>query len=281
MADLAVPIGCASIRLWSSHASEYMPIPLRKSGKGWHKFWFYLKNDDAAPLPIFSGCSIKEALDIWRYRPIATTQRKLGDLLWAIETLKVTGLRGASVIEAYHVRSLAPLMACKLRMWEMTPDSASEGTVMIFGESITPDEVEDCLDDTLDRPTGQTTNLIIVYLVPGHPPMHLYAGFIELVSCIIVSFPTDPIPDLIVVVCNPVFTSGSLIRCYRRMKNRVVGEAAKAKRTRRQRGSGRGCWSSRAMMTRMLKTMTIRMTTRRQGGVLEMLSCPRSMKRRR
>jgi hypothetical protein len=31
-------------------------------------------------------------------------------------------------------------MARKLRMWEMTPDSALEGTVMVSGEAITPGE---------------------------------------------------------------------------------------------------------------------------------------------
>jgi hypothetical protein len=68
-------MGCASIRLQSSQASKYMPIPLRKSNKGWHKFWFYLKNDDATPLPIFSGRVIKEALDVWRYGPITKMQK--------------------------------------------------------------------------------------------------------------------------------------------------------------------------------------------------------------
>jgi hypothetical protein len=38
MADLEVLMGCASIHLWSPWALEYMPIPLRKSNKGWHKF---------------------------------------------------------------------------------------------------------------------------------------------------------------------------------------------------------------------------------------------------
>jgi hypothetical protein len=47
-------------------------------------------------------------LDMWRYGPIAKTQRKSGDLLRAIETLKGVGLRGADVIGAYHVRRLAP-----------------------------------------------------------------------------------------------------------------------------------------------------------------------------
>jgi hypothetical protein len=37
-ADLAVPMGCSSIHLQSSWASKYMPIPLRKSNKGWHNF---------------------------------------------------------------------------------------------------------------------------------------------------------------------------------------------------------------------------------------------------
>ena len=50
---------------------EYLSILLSKSNKGWHKLWFYLRNDDAAPLPIFTGRLIEEALDAWRYGPIA------------------------------------------------------------------------------------------------------------------------------------------------------------------------------------------------------------------
>jgi hypothetical protein len=46
-------------------------------------------------------------------------------------------------------------------MWEMTPDSTSEGTVMVSGEAITPGEVEDHLKDMLDRPTGLTVNLVM------------------------------------------------------------------------------------------------------------------------
>jgi hypothetical protein len=75
-------------------------------------------------------------------------------------------------------------MARKLQMWEMTPDSGLEGTMIVSGEAITPDEVEDHLKDMLDRSMGQTTNLVIVYPVPGHPPMPPDAGFIEQVSCV-------------------------------------------------------------------------------------------------
>jgi hypothetical protein len=50
-----------------------MPIPLRKSNKGWRKFWFYLKNDAVVPLPILFGRYIEEASDVWRYGPVAKT----------------------------------------------------------------------------------------------------------------------------------------------------------------------------------------------------------------
>ena len=59
-------MGCASIRLWGSQVLEYMSIPLSKSNKGWHKLWFYLKNNAADPLSIFTDRLIKEAPDVWR-----------------------------------------------------------------------------------------------------------------------------------------------------------------------------------------------------------------------
>jgi hypothetical protein len=39
---------------------KYIPIALSKSNKGWHEPWFYLKNDAAAPLPVFFGRLIEE-----------------------------------------------------------------------------------------------------------------------------------------------------------------------------------------------------------------------------
>jgi hypothetical protein len=48
-AELSVPMGCVSIHLWGGRAGGYIPIALSRSNKGWHKLWFYLKNDAAAP----------------------------------------------------------------------------------------------------------------------------------------------------------------------------------------------------------------------------------------
>jgi hypothetical protein len=60
--DLTVPIGCMSIHLRGPRAYEYMATALSKSKKGWHKQWFYLKNDVDAPLPIFTDRLIEETL---------------------------------------------------------------------------------------------------------------------------------------------------------------------------------------------------------------------------
>jgi hypothetical protein len=32
----------------------HLEIPMPRSMKGWQKKWFYLKNDDSAPLPVFT-----------------------------------------------------------------------------------------------------------------------------------------------------------------------------------------------------------------------------------
>ena len=69
-----------------------MSIPLSKSNKGWHKLWFYLKNDNDAPLPIFTGRLIEQVLGVWRYGPIEKEQKRLDNLLKAIVTLKGHGL---------------------------------------------------------------------------------------------------------------------------------------------------------------------------------------------
>ena len=58
-----------------------MAIPLRRAHKEWHKLWFYLKNDDAAPLLVFTGHLIEEAPDTWRYDPVSKEQGRLQGLL--------------------------------------------------------------------------------------------------------------------------------------------------------------------------------------------------------
>ena len=64
--ELNVPLGCAGIQLRNNRVSEYPPMRLSTSNKGWHSYWFYVKNNAAAPLPEFTGRLIKEVLESWR-----------------------------------------------------------------------------------------------------------------------------------------------------------------------------------------------------------------------
>ena len=64
--ELHVPVGCASIHLRNNRAGAYPLMRLSTSNKGWHSQWFYVKNDAAAPLPVFTGRCIVETLGVGR-----------------------------------------------------------------------------------------------------------------------------------------------------------------------------------------------------------------------
>ena len=178
----------ASIHLRGNRSSEYMSIPLSKSNKGWHKLWFYLRNNNGAPLPIFTGHLIEEAPDVRRYGPITKEQKRLSDLLKAIATLKGHGLCETGVVGAYHVRRLAPLMARALSMYKMMLDSAPEGMVMVTGKALSVGEMAQRLKEAMEFPMDPLVDLALVYPVLGHPAMRLDVGFVELVSLLRVSF---------------------------------------------------------------------------------------------
>ena len=78
---------------------------------------------------------------MWRYGAIVKEQKRLGDLLKAIVTLKGHDPRGTGIVGAYHVRRLAPLMTRTLLMYQMTPDSVPEGTVTVTGEALSISEM--------------------------------------------------------------------------------------------------------------------------------------------
>ena len=91
-----------------------MPYQLSRSNKGWHSHWFYLKNDPAAPLPIFSRRLVEEVPSSWQWGPPVKEKKRMRDLLEAIAFLKTHGLYRASIIGGYQARRVAPLMVCVL-----------------------------------------------------------------------------------------------------------------------------------------------------------------------
>jgi hypothetical protein len=82
------------------------------------------------PLPVFTGHLIKEPPESWGWGPIDAKKRRLGDLLKAIALLKRHGLHATSVVRAYRVRRVAPLMARVLWLYYMMPEVSLEGMVL-------------------------------------------------------------------------------------------------------------------------------------------------------
>ena len=58
--ETLVLMGCTGIHLWGQRVAEYMACQLSRSSKGCHSYWFYLKNDPTAPLPVFFGHLVEE-----------------------------------------------------------------------------------------------------------------------------------------------------------------------------------------------------------------------------
>ena len=64
--ELSVPMGCAGIKLRNNRVNEYPAMRLSTSNKGWHSYWFDVRNDATAPLLEFTGRLIEEVPNSWR-----------------------------------------------------------------------------------------------------------------------------------------------------------------------------------------------------------------------
>jgi hypothetical protein len=63
---------------------DYIPTPLTSSNSGWHKGWFYLRNDPEHALPVYTGCSIAKSQRNWADDPVKTEQEKMLKSHWAV-----------------------------------------------------------------------------------------------------------------------------------------------------------------------------------------------------
>jgi hypothetical protein len=120
--------GCI-LQLRQVRASQYIPVILASSNKGWQRRWFYLRNDDGR-LPSFSQRVVTVAADAWRYGTPHDRQKNLEPLLKALEVLRKGGLTAAGVIAAIHRQRVLPLAERRLPLWEMTPEADLEGSQM-------------------------------------------------------------------------------------------------------------------------------------------------------
>jgi len=89
----------------------------------------------------FTGRLIEEAPDSWRkWRVSEKDKKKILDHLVAIRILKEKGLKGLSIIGAYHVRRVVPLMRHALPLYAMAPGTSFDRTALAEGV-LSPSEV--------------------------------------------------------------------------------------------------------------------------------------------
>jgi hypothetical protein len=61
----AATIGCANLRMKQGRGDSYILPSLTSLKSGWHKGWFYLRNDPEFALSAFTGNSIGQAQRNW------------------------------------------------------------------------------------------------------------------------------------------------------------------------------------------------------------------------
>ena len=180
--DLHTPVGCASIHLRNTCAGAYPLMRLATSNKGWHSQWFYVKNDAAAPLLVFTGRYIVETSESWGWGVTTKGKKHLNGLLAALQTLKDRGVKGSGIISAYQARRVASLMARVLPLYQMVPEASFEGMALV-DEALPYSKVAQCIKEAME-PMKDSAGAVLdfVYPVPGHPPMRPKLGFVDFVS---------------------------------------------------------------------------------------------------
>jgi hypothetical protein len=116
----AATIGCANLQIKQGRDDDYISSPLTSSNSGWHRGWFYLRNDPEHALLTYTGCSIAKSQRNWADGPAKKEQENMLKSHWAVlGHLRNAGITLAKVVEQYHARGVVPLWLC-----DMTADKA-------------------------------------------------------------------------------------------------------------------------------------------------------------
>jgi hypothetical protein len=65
----AATIDCTNLRMKQGRGDDYILVSLTSLNSGWHKGWFYLRNDPEFALPSYTGNSIAESRRNWADGP--------------------------------------------------------------------------------------------------------------------------------------------------------------------------------------------------------------------
>lgn len=108
------------VQLQGSRKEQYISSPAPSGHSGWHRRWFYLRNDPQRPLPAFTDLLIGEAKAYWEYGAGKDERKGLDEVVEAIRLLKARGLNSSAVVSFYHQRRFLHLMARDLPIWRVT-----------------------------------------------------------------------------------------------------------------------------------------------------------------
>jgi len=100
------------------------------SNRGWQSGWFYLRNNGRL-LPEYSRKMVTECPQKWAWDAPAEEQKRLAPLLAGLEKLRDARVTAATVVTAFHKRSLLSLAQRRAFMFEMTRDVPWVGTRML------------------------------------------------------------------------------------------------------------------------------------------------------
>jgi hypothetical protein len=99
----AATIGCANLQMKQGRGDDYIPAPLTSVNSGWHKEWFYMRNDPEHALPAYTGCSSAKSQWNWVDGPAKAEQEKMLKSHWVVlGRLRYAGITLAEVVGQYH-----------------------------------------------------------------------------------------------------------------------------------------------------------------------------------
>jgi hypothetical protein len=150
----AATIGCANLRMKQGRGDDYIPAPLTSSNSGWHRGWFYLRNDPEHALPSYTGCSIAKSQRNWADSPAKAEQEKMLKSHWdVLGRLRNAGITLAEVVGQYHARGVVPLRRRPLLLCDMTADRAPLAGTVTALEPPSPLEVQRRVTQAIGRAT--------------------------------------------------------------------------------------------------------------------------------
>jgi hypothetical protein len=88
---------------------DYIPAPLTSSNSGWHKGWFFLRNDPEHALPSYTSHSIAKSQRNWADDPAKAEQENMLKSHWAV----LGRLRNAGITLRRSPGSTMPGVLCR------------------------------------------------------------------------------------------------------------------------------------------------------------------------